>query len=113
MSRTEPIFYEVGKLAIAWNNLEWQLRRVAFSLTDDWFTVALLTIDLQAANLIQAIRLLTTEHDAEIAKANRFIEAARPVTQHKVRSRDLVSEHVNCLLNCADRLRLYRNLYVH
>jgi hypothetical protein len=112
-AQSEAIFKSVGKLAVRWNDLDLQLRRLAYSLTDDWFTVAVFSADLQTANLIQSIRVLTAEHDVESSKLNRFIEEARPKTGHRVPLRDMIYEHVDCVLTCADRLRLYRNLYVH
>jgi hypothetical protein len=112
-SQSEALFKAVGKLAIRWNDLELQLRRVGCSFTDDWFTVTTLIVDLQAANLIQAIKPLAAEHDVEAAKLNRFLDEARPKTGHRVRLRDMVFPHVDYLLTSADRLRLHRNLYIH
>jgi len=37
----------------------------------------------------------------------------RPKTNHDVLARDMIFEHVDCILTCADRLRLHRNLYAH
>lgn len=113
VAQSEALFKSVGKLAIRWNDLDLQLRRLAYSLTDDWFTVAILTADLQTANLIQAIRLLAKEYDVESTKLNNFLDEARPKTGHHIRARDMIFDHVDCALTCADRLRLYRNLYIH
>lgn len=112
-SQSEAVFKGIGKLAIRWNDLEVELRRLACELYDDWFLVAMFTADMQASALLRAIRPLAEEYDVETRKLNRFLEQAHPVTKHDVPERDLICEHVSCVLKCADRLRLYRNLYVH
>ena len=111
--RPQKIFVCVGELAIRWNDLELQLRRLAYCLTDAWFTVAVFSADMQVSALIQSIKTLAVEYDVESAKLNRLLEAARPKTGHNVLVRDMVVEHVDCVLKCAERLRLYRNLYIH
>lgn len=113
--RAQPnaLFKAIGKLAVRWNDLELQLRRLTQHLTDDWLSTLALTVDLQAVSLIHSIKVLTAEHDANKAKLTRFLEEARPKTGHRVRSPHLVAEHVGQLLKCADSLRLHRNLYVH
>jgi hypothetical protein len=112
-AQPDALFTAIGQLAVRWNDLDIQLRRLAYSLTDDWFTVAVFTTDMQVANLIQFIRVLATEHDVELNKLNKFLDVTRPKTRHRVRSRDLIREHVEHALTCAERLRLHRNLYVH
>jgi hypothetical protein len=111
--QSEALFKSIGKLTVRWNDLDLHLRSLAQSLTDDWFAVAVFSVDLQTTNLIQSIRILTTEYDVESTKLNHLLEAARPKTGHRVRSRDMIYQHVNCVLTRADRLRLYRNLYIH
>jgi hypothetical protein len=112
-AQPDALFKAIGQLAVRWNDLDIQLRRLAYSLTDDWFTVAVFTTDMPVADLIQSIKLLAAEHDVESSKLNKFLDITRPKTRHRVRSRDLIHEHVAHAVTCADRLRLYRNLYVH
>jgi hypothetical protein len=111
--RPNQLFSYIGKIAVHWNDLEVHLRRLLHSLSEDWFTAAVFSADLQVANLIQVIKTFAAEYDADATKMNRFILAASEKTGRYVRPRDLVSEHVNRVCDCADRLRLYRNAYVH
>lgn len=112
-NRPQKIYACVGELAVRWNDLELRLRRLAYSLTDDWFTVAVFSADMQVSALIQSMKTLATEYDVESAKLNKLMEATRPKIRHKVLLRDMIVGHVEGVLSCADRLRLYRNLYLH
>jgi hypothetical protein len=112
-AQSKRIFSNLGKLVVRWNDVETQLRRLLLCVTDDWFNATLLTIDLPVANFIQALKTIVSERDVDAARFNTFIEAISQKTGRTVRPTDLVSEHVNHVLECADRLRMYRNLYAH
>jgi hypothetical protein len=77
------------------------------------FTAAALTVDMQAANLIQVVKTFAAEYDAEAAKWNRLFTALSEKTARHVKATDSVFDHVNYIVECANRLRLHRNLYTH
>ncbi len=112
-AQSERIYKHVGKLVVSWNDLELQLRRLLYCLSPDWFTATVLTADMQASGLLHVVKTMAGEHDADATKLNRFMEDARPKTGHKVRPLDLVKEHVNRVVECADSLRLHRNYFAH
>jgi hypothetical protein len=107
------IFRHVGKLVVRWNDLELQMRRLVQYITEDWFIVHVLTAEIPAEKLIRVLKLLAAERDADMTKLNRFTAAAAEKTGRHGRKIDMVSEHVGRVVDCADSLRLYRNMYAH
>ena len=107
------IFRYVGELAIRWNDLELALKRLASRLRDDDLVVTIFLADMQASSLIQAVRSLAAEHDIEAKKLNDILDAVRQKRQHGVVARSMIMDHVECVLTCSERLRLYRNLFIH
>ncbi len=105
--QSERVFSQLGKLVVRWNDLELQLRRLLFSLCDDWVTAAIFSVEMNMHAFLNALRIVAKEYDAHVEKLNRLIRQAAG-TPH-----DLVSEHVHCVADCADALRLYRNYYAH
>jgi hypothetical protein len=112
-AQSEQIFRHVGKLVIRWNDLETQMRRMVQSITEEWFTVHVLTADMNSAGLIRVLKLLAAEQDADMTRLNRFAAAAAEKTGRHLRKIDMISEHVGRLADSADSLRLHRNLYAH
>jgi hypothetical protein len=111
--QSEQIFKSVGKLIVRWNDLELQLRRLLYCLAEDWFTAAALSVDMQAANLIQALKTFAAEYDADSTKWNRLFVALSEQTGRPAQTKGPVFEHVNWIVESANRLRLHRNLYAH
>jgi hypothetical protein len=112
-AHSELIYKQIGELVILWNDLELQVRRIMNCLCDDWFTVSVLSADMPAASLIQTVKIMAAESDADAAKMNRFIAAAYEKTGRYVRARDPIFEHVERVAECADKLRTYRNFFAH
>jgi hypothetical protein len=79
----------------------------------DWFIVHVLTAEIPAEKLIRVLKLLAAERDADMTKLNRFTAAADEKTGRHTRKIDMVSEHIGRVVDCADSLRLYRNMYAH
>jgi len=115
-SESSEFLAQLGKLVVAWNDLESALGGLIFILAErDPVTAMLLTADMNAATMMNAIRALVIEHDAserrlagDLAKDSfakeylggpRVVEDAAPYVVH--------------LIDFADRLREYRNFYVH
>jgi hypothetical protein len=115
-ARPEQIFRNVGRLVVAWNDLELHVRRVLFALTDThehFVSVAVLTADMQADALLKALKAVAKEHDTFHTKFNLFLGTLTENTNREPGQIELISEHVEHLYKCADRLRLYRNYYAH
>lgn len=115
-SQSDSIFRCVGRMVIAWNDLELQIRRVLFAITDThehFLSVATLTADMQAEALFKALKSVAKEHDRFHAKFNRFLVVISEKTGRTPTQIGPISEHIENLYTCADRLRLYRNYYAH
>jgi hypothetical protein len=109
------LFTQLGRLVIAWNELEHTIRGVIFMLTlRDPVTAIILTADMNASALMQALRTVALEYDStqeamhRDKQANEFFSKALPE-----RALQQVSPHVSHFLEYCDRLRDFRNFYVH
>jgi hypothetical protein len=112
-ARSERIYREIGRLIISWNDLELHLRRLLYAISEDWFSIAALTVDINSDGLIRALKLLSAERDVEVIQINQITQQTIEETGRPFKLMGTIAEHVGRVADCADRLRLHRNIYTH
>jgi hypothetical protein len=112
-AQTAHLLKLVGKLVARWNDLEWGLRYILFAISYDRLTAAILTADAQAVNLMNAVRIMASERDITTSRINVGLSEAAQKEGIRVKLIEPISPHVHHLLDCIDRLREFRNFYVH
>jgi hypothetical protein len=112
-AQSEKLWKEIGRVVLYWNDLELRLRRILHLLSNDWFSVALLTADMQSVTLIQTVRIFAAEHDVDSGKPNKLLDLTRDKVGHNLAPKESIFKHVKHVCDCADRLRAHRNLYAH
>lgn len=111
--QSERMFAQLGKMVVLWNDLELQLKRLLVCLSDDVITVLILSTDMQASALVNAVETMAREYDVHRTKFGQFSKAVSEKTGRPPQTFEPISEHVNCVIACADKLREYRNYYAH
>jgi len=107
------LFQRLGKIVTQWNELEFKLRTVLIQLAPHPTTAIMLTADLQIVPLMNAIRYLAIEEDANSELTNKIAQKMIGTSKGKAKFRQPVRKHVDHLIDYVDLLREYRNYYVH
>jgi hypothetical protein len=114
------LFTQLGRLVVAWNWLEQVMRDILYTLSiRDRLTTAILTVDMNATALMRALGTLATEHDTVETIVRKKRERS-PDSFTKYLGETLgkkepqpVFPHVSHFILYCDRLREFRNFYVH
>jgi hypothetical protein len=103
---------QLGRLVMYWNDFEIQIRSLLLVLTNDPETAATLSADFETVALFNAVRTLANEYDANRKRLNTRLMIEADNRNIKVRLYEEAATHVHHLIDCAARLREYRNMYV-
>jgi hypothetical protein len=103
---------QLGRLVIYWNDFEIQIRSLLLVLTNDPETAAILSAGFETDALFSAVRTLASEYDASRKRLNTRFMIEADNGNIKVRLYEEAAAHVHHLIDCADGLREYRNMYV-
>jgi len=103
----------LGRLVIAWNDLEFSIRQILIALAHEPITAVMLSADYNAVTMFNTVRMLVHERDQSHNRINEALRVEMKKRDALIRLYDLAGAHVNNLIDCADRLRIYRNVYVH
>lgn len=117
MSRID--YGSIGRLVLAWNSLEFELRQLITVVAPQAATAALLSADMNAATMSNVLRMLAYEHDDSAKRVNDALLAEmanrekREGVRYAFKQTEMLVPHINHLTRCVDLLRAYRNTYVH
>jgi hypothetical protein len=103
----------LGRLVILWNDLEIQIRSLLLALADESKTAEILSADLEIDVVFNAVRNLAHEYDAHRKRLNTRLLIEAESRNAKVKLYEEAAAHIIYLIDCADRLLEYRNIYVH
>jgi hypothetical protein len=105
------LLHEMGRLVLTWNDLDWTIRNIIFFLAmDDAVSVMILTADMNTAAALNALRALAAERDALEARNVQSPQAIKVFGRREVQP---ILDNVKHFIEYTDRLREYRNFYVH
>jgi hypothetical protein len=108
-----PTIGKLGRLVINWNDLEIQIRSLLVTLTADVTSAEILTADLETAAMFNALRALAIEYDARRRRLNTRITIDADSKNIKARVYDEAAAHIIHLIDCANRLHDYKEIYLH
>ena len=105
------IFTRLGELIVKWNELEGKLQSLVHYLGNDWVTAVVLTAHMGNVSLVDALRTLATERDETAKMLDKYGASWR--REKHWPPLPLLLPDVTHLITCFERLREYRNFYVH
>jgi hypothetical protein len=109
------LLIQVGKLVLTWNDLDQWIRHLIYLIAmNDALTVMVLTADMRTSAALNALRALTIEQDATAIRSFRRRAAKHPdLFRPGETGPQAAAPHVQHFIDYVDRLREYRNFYVH
>lgn len=111
----DELLLHLGKLIVTWNDLETLIRQVLYTLSDrDILTAAILMADMSITGLMNVLRPLAFKYDEWQRAMFVDLQSERRLRDYLgPRQIEPVAPHVNHLIEFTDRLREYRNFYIH
>ena len=111
-TQPRPTIGQLGRLIMYWNDLEIKIRALLTSLTSDGGSAEILIGDLETVALFKAARALANDYDERRKRLNTRLTIDADIRKVKVRLYEEVASPINHLIDCADRLREFKEIYV-
>jgi hypothetical protein len=108
------LMIQIGRLVLTWNDLdEWIRHLILLISIDAPLVVSVLTADMNTSAALNALRALTVEQDASGIRHYRRMKAKANLLPPETREPEPFAPHILHFIEYVDRLREYRNFYLH